>query len=537
MFTDRDRYKRKGIYMKRLFSIIILVMLAYMLSPSVSTAQPINNIREMVSESNGTIRDSYFVGGNNGIVVHIQDLHCNYDAQISVYNIINELIDKYHLDLVSIEGSIGQLETAPYSKRPNDKIKESVAKYFVKRGQLDGAGLAHMMKHSGFTFWGADDAKLHQKNVEAYKASLQGQADNERYYNNMKEILEKLKFKAYSKELLELDKKIYAYKTEDLDFTSYISYINKLFSKYNFKNEDYPDFTRLTQVLEKEADIDFLEVDNQRSEYIDFLSDKLDKDNLSELLDKSLFFKTGKISALVFYSFLEDISSKDSALSMEEDYSGLAKYIDYIKQYSQIDNITLFKEIDVIEKNLKSKLFTDDSQREIDRLSYTLDILKDLFALKLTKETLQYYRDNRREFTPSYIINFISDAAGRYKVQYKLDPSFRKIAAKLPDMERFYSIAEERDGVLVYNTLDQMRKRKADIAVLVSGGFHTDGITKLLKEKQVSYIVVTPKVEKLQQDNPYKSVLLGEDTEFEKFIKEAKENTKIYKENLKRRKK
>jgi hypothetical protein len=503
-----------------------------MLSPSALTAQPINKIREMVSETNGTIRDSYFVGSNKRIIVHIQDLHCNYDAQISVYNIINELIDKYHLDLVLIEGSVGQLETAPYSKRPNDKIKESVAKYFIKTGQLDGAGFAHMMRQSSFTFWGADDTKLHQENVKAYKASLPGQVDNERYYNNIKEILEKLKFKAYSEELLELDKKINAYKAGNLDFISFISYINRLFSKYSFEKQGYPDFTRLTQVLEKEADIDFLEVDSQRSEYIDFLSDKLDKDNLSELLDKSLFFKTGKISALMFYSFLEDVSRKEAVLGMEENYADLYRYIDYIKQYSQIDNIALFKEIEIIEKRLKSKFFTNDSQREINRFSYTLDILKDLFALKLTKETLQYYRDNKKEFTPSYIINFISDASRRYKVQYKFDPSFRKIAVKLPDMERFYKVAEERDSVLVDNTLDQMKKKNADIAVLVSGGFHTDGITKLLKEKEVSYIVVTPKVEKLQLDNPYKSVLLGGNTEFEKFIKKAKTNTKIYEQNI-----
>ncbi len=528
MFMSRKK-AYKGIYMKRLCSIIILVC---MLSPSPLFAQPINNIRGMISEVNGTIRDSYFVGSDNGIIVHIQDLHCNYDAQISVYNIINELIDKYHLDLVLIEGSVGQLETAPYSERPNDKIKESVAKYFIKTGQLDGAGFAHIMKQSSFTFWGADDAKLHQENVKAYKASLRGQIDNEKYYYNIKEILEKLKLKAYSKELLELDKKIYAYKTESMDFIPYISYISRLFLKYNFEKQEYSDFIRLTRVLEKEADIDFLEVDTQRSEYIDFLSDKLDKDSLSELLDKSLFFKTGKISALAFYSFIEDISRKEAVLGMEEDYADLARYIDYIKQYSQIDNIALFKEIEIIEKRLKHEFFTNDSQREIDRFSYTLDILKDLFALKLTKETLQYYKDNRKEFTPSYIINFISDWARRYKVQYKLDPSFRKIASKLPDMERFYKVVEERDSVLVHNTLDQMKKRNADIAVLVSGGFHTDGITRLLKEKKVSYIVVTPKVEKLQPDNPYKSALLGEDTEFEKFIKKAKIDTKIYEQNI-----
>ena len=35
------------------------------------------------------------------------------------------------------------------------------------------------------------------------------------------------------------------------------------------------------------------------------------------------------------------------------------------------------------------------------------------------------------------------------------------------------------------------------VAVLVAGGFHTAPITRLLKEKNVSYIVITPTVDKL----------------------------------------
>jgi len=68
--------------------------------------------------------------------------------------------------------------------------------------------------------------------------------------------------------------------------------------------------------------------------------------------------------------------------------------------------------------------------------------------------------------------------------------------------------------------------------VLISGGFHTDGITRLLKEKDMSYIVVTPKIEILDADNPYRSVLLGEKSEFEKFIEEAKQQTEIYRERI-----
>ena len=130
------------------------------------------------------------------------------------------------------------------------------------------------------------------------------------------------------------------------------------------------------------------------------------------------------------------------------------------------------------------------------------------------------------------MINFISDTAKKYNVRYKLNPAFRNIAAKLPDIEKFYHLAEERDGVLVNNTLGVMRKNNAEIAVLVSGGFHTDGITRLLKEQDISYIVVTPKIEQLDPNNPYKSLLFGGKTEFEKFIEQAKERTESYRERI-----
>jgi hypothetical protein len=516
-------------YMKYIY---ILSMILYALVPCDVLAQPVGDIREMISENNGTIRESYFAGANRGIIVHIQDLHCNYDAQISIYNIINELIDKYSLGLVAIEGCAGELDTAPYSRKPNNTAKEDTAKYFIKSGQLDGAAFAHIMRHSGFTFWGADDILLHQKNTEAYKQSLAGQEDNLRFYSNIKEIITDIKEEAYTGKLKELDENITAYKNEALDFTVYIKYLNKLVEDKELDSSQYPNFLKLVEVVEKESAIDFLEVDNQRAEYVDMLSQRLDRERLSELLDKSLYFKTGKISPLLFYSYLEDIAKIEGITEFEKDYSQLALYVSYIRLYSEIGNTELFKEIESVEKDIKQKLFINEDQRRIDRASYTLDILRDLFELKLTKDTLEHYRSNRKEFTPSYFINLVSDMAKKYNVSYKLDPVFRNIAQRLPNMERFYNLAEERDGTLVHNTINAMRRENSDMAVLVAGGFHTDGITKLLKDQGVSYIVVTPRIQTLDPDNPYQSVLLGEKSEFEKFIEQAKESTKQYRESL-----
>jgi hypothetical protein len=477
----------------------------------------IDNLKNMVSENNGSIRDSYFAGNNKGIIIHIQDLHCNFDAQMSIYNIINELIDKYGLNLVTVEGCFGKLETAPFSNYPDEAIKEKVAKYFIKTGEVDGAAFAHIMKKSGFAFWGADDKNLYEENVAAYRVSIETKEQNKRYYDNMSSILEQFKQKAYSPQLKEFDSKMNAYKKEELEFSDYVAYLNGIMDKQGLNKQGYPNLEKLTKVLGIEKDIDFVEVDNQRSEYMDKLNKELSKGDLAALLDKSLYFKVGKITAADFYSYLEGISQKEGVTKIADNYPQLARYIEYIKLYSEIDNITLFKEIESIEAAIKDKLFRDDTQRKIDSLSRILEVVNDLFNLKLTKETLQYYRDHRREAAVSNLINFITETAPKYGVRYNLDPAYRSIDAQLPSLERFYQLAEERDGILVSNTIDKMAQEKANIAVLVSGGFHTDGIIKLLKERELSYVVITPKVNKLDEDNPYTRVLLGEKNEFDKF--------------------
>ncbi|MFC1807075.1 hypothetical protein ACFL0T_01760 [Candidatus Omnitrophota bacterium] len=515
--------------MKSIYTTIYIVVILF--SYNIAQAQEVNQSVDtfssfMIPETYGTIRDSYFSGNSREIIVHIQDLHCNYDAQVSIYNIINELIDKYGLNLVTVEGSVGRLETAPFSSYPDEKIKEQVARFFVKTGEIDGAALAHIMHKSGFTFWGVDDTKLYEDNVDAYKVSLDTSKANVKFYNNMRSIIDMFKDKVYSKELKEFDDNVKAYKDETLDFAEYVTFIDGLIKSNGLKDTEYPNFSRIREVLKKEAQIDFIEVDNQRSEYIDKLNEILDKNDLSQLLDKSLYFKVGKISALEFYSYLEQVSMQEGTPEISKDYAQLAMYIEYLKLYSNVDNIRLFKEIETLETILKDKLFTSDIQRKIDKLSYTIDVLNDLLKLKLTKDTLQFYRDNRKDFMTSSFINFITENAPKHGIKYKLDPSFRKIDAQIPSLESFYTLAEERDSILVFNTIDKMKEKRAKIAVLVSGGFHTNGMTKLLKDKGISYVVITPKVAKLQEDNPYTSVLLGEKNNFDRFYDKIKENRK-----------
>jgi len=75
--------------------------------------------------------------------------------------------------------------------------------------------------------------------------------------------------------------------------------------------------------------------------------------------------------------------------------------------------------------------------------------------------------------------------------------------------EAFYTVVDERDNALTNNIIASLEAYNTPIAQLIIGGFHTDGITQRLKEKQISFFVASPKVDTLDTDgiNTYYDVM------------------------------
>ena len=66
--------------------------------------------------------------------------------------------------------------------------------------------------------------------------------------------------------------------------------------------------------------------------------------------------------------------------------------------------------------------------------------------------------------------------------------------------ERFYTAAEARNNVLAENLLSSLH---APRAILFTGGFHTASIAHTLKTRGISFVVISPKVDRFDQDALY----------------------------------
>jgi len=117
-----------------------------------------------------------------------------------------------------------------------------------------------------------------------------------------------------------------------------------------------------------------------------------------------------------------------------------------------------------------------------------LDLVVKLLLLRLQPKEYQEYRKNRA-----------------------LNPKgSRDFEEVLKAAETYYEAAEERSKAMVNNLTAKMGSTPG-YTVLVSGGFHTQEMAEALKQRKIAFVVITPRVTVLDQDEAYRARLREEE--------------------------
>ncbi|MBD3295810.1 MAG: hypothetical protein GF392_00395, partial [Candidatus Omnitrophica bacterium] len=462
---------------------------------------------------------SRYQGDSGKVIVHIQDAHCNFEAQSNITKVLGQVTSECGIDMISVEGAEGLVDTAWFRAFPDAEIREEVATYFMKKGEITGAEFFSITSDFTGSIFGAETREYYVKNLRAFTDVYPYKTSIEKYFTELGSVSTRLKDLVYSKQLRQLDSRMNAFADKDLDLSEYAEYLSSLASRKKVDVEQYPNFNKLLETLKYEDKIDFDIVDSERSEYIDLLSKKLSKENMTELVAQSIRFKKGHVKAVDFYGYLRELA-REHDIKIVREYPNLFYYYLYTKLYDGIDNEQLFRELGRVETALKERLFTSPTERTLDKYSHMVDMYVDLVNIELTNEDYDLFNRYHGEFSMDDVLTFMSGLVSRYNLNYELSSMPDRIANNLPRMINFYEIAIKRDNALIENTLDQMDRQGTDRCVLIAGGFHTRGIKDLLEKKGISYMVVTPKITK-DVETPYIKVLTNQRTSLEDIITES----------------
>ncbi|MDB4349872.1 hypothetical protein OAA99_02845, partial [Omnitrophica bacterium] len=469
-------------------------------------------------DSLGYVKDSW-KGDSGKTVVHIQDAHCNYSCQKSIQSIVDYLTGEYGIDLALLEGGAGNYDLSIFTDIEDRFLREKVADSFVKEGRVNGAEFFAINNPDRITLKGLEEPALYIKNLKAYRKSLAYKNEVDKILKVLEHYLSNLKRHIYSGELKEFEEKRKAYNDKKTELGEYLTYLAKLSEKLGIDISRNKNLNSLIKTIEHEKDIDFRRANSERERLIEELTKRISSLELETLVEKSLQFKEGNIKPTEFYSYLFR-KARTIDLDICTSYPTLSCYKEYIDRYESVDNWILFNEIESLEAGMIERLCTTNTQKRLYELSKNLLLQKDLFNVSLTVNRYRYLREDSRSLDISHFVSFITTEAPKYKINLNISDDIEILDRYRESMEQFYEFAYERDNAFLRKIVFHSQDRER--LIVVSGGFHSENLQRLLKDRGYSYVSILPKF--VNNDNyecPYFDLLAGRETKLDELIDTA----------------
>ncbi|MDD5084744.1 MAG: hypothetical protein PHE61_01730, partial [Candidatus Omnitrophica bacterium] len=460
-------------------------------------------------------------GANGKIIFHIQDAHANYEAQKHIAGIIQYINKTYATDLIALEGTAGEINPYFLSTFPVQSAREKVADYFLKEAKITGPEYLAIAKGVPVKLVGIEDSKLYEENRKAFLEGLDKKDASIEAFQSLRRAYSGLRSKAFSDELKRLYRAKEDFESSQDGLVYYLAELVKMAKDTQVDLNAYPQVSALTELSRLEGSVDFKKAEIEAKRFVGVLQSVLPEEERANLISVTSEFQSGTVDKASYYSFLAGylLTIGDPA----KEFRSLPLYFEYEIKRSSVD-LRLFDEIEGLEGAIKAKLFRSDTERKLDEMLRVLRILDKLFNFSLTRNDAIYFYNHRDAFSSNGLKSFYEEEAKNYSL-LPLKADLGSIDAAVSVIERFYRLALDRDEVLVKNALSEMEKHGENTAVIVTGGFHTESVKRLLKEKGVSYEVILPrinnKVDETKEAALYERAMRGEPTPIEKLLTQA----------------
>ncbi len=454
----------------------------------------------------GTVKERFQQDKDSkGLIVHVQGLHAHYEAHKNMASIIDYLARRHNIEEVLCEAKFTDKGFAFLRPWTSQTAREKVAEENLKKGIYKGWEALDMTSDLSLTLQGIEDKDLYIKDMDAFLAAEGFRPDALKFIAVLNNTVDNLKPRMYTHTQRAFDEKMYNYKTEKTGIADYMKYLAKLSTKHKIDYSGFKNINILQSTLEMEGKIDFKNAEAEREAVIEDLTARLLDDDMEEMLDMSMKFKSNRISQHEFYQHLARLCDKmDISLNR---YNDLDSYIEYIASYHDLDASKLFAEIDELENRIADTIYIEEDQKRLFRIAKDLIILKGLVDFKLTPDEFNYYSSHKAGFDVNSWLAFLKLNAEYFGLSMQIPDDASIITRNIPTLEAFYKIAQKRDDAFVENIDKQFEAKDLELAFLMTGGFHTPGITRRLKEAGYSYVVIAPRIEMAMDYDKYHRLL------------------------------
>ena len=463
----------------------------------------------MLPYNYGQITSSHY-SGTDRVIINIQDLHCHPKVQKNISNII-EIFDKsFGVKNVYLEGAYGRVSTRWIADRIDNIKKAEILEKMLNTGRLTGAEYYSAISGKTEIISGLEEKGPYLDNLKRFGDIIENQDKINLILKAMDESLSKIKQQYYTKRQYKLEELSQNYRNGTISPQKYYALLSKHIEKLGIDLSKYENtFTYIT-LLEMQKNLDYSQITTELQNLILLLRENLANSAYQMLVDNTENFS--KIDKL--YGYIVRIS-RELGLDLTVNFPNLDNYFSYIEFSQKINPLELIVEEKKLTEEINTKFSETKAQREVVFLTNFEGYLRDYVSSKITSDDYEYYKQNIDAFKQlwnKYVDNkvlslldaYLAEADKFYKINTDRNIYFTNNMFKESDV--LGKLENEKDAKGDVNKIIDNMKGVKEVDIVITGGFHSQTVTEILKNHGVSYIVITPNVTdgtKLAEDTYY----------------------------------
>jgi hypothetical protein len=431
------------------------------------------------------------------VIINIQDLHMHPEAQKNIESIIAEFDKTYGVKNIYLEGAYGDLDTGWIADIKDKAEKSQVLEKIVESGMLIGAEYYSALSGKKYLIKGLEDKEKYLDNLKRFSGILNNEKEINEILASISKDIQSLRSLYYNTKQKKMDYMYTEYNTGKINAEKYYELMGKYTESIGIDLNRYENISTYLNMLKEKKKIDFDRATKGLQMLVMRLKEVLPYNTYKMMEEKTKEFK--EIDKL--YAYLVKLS-RENNLDLSINFPGFERFFGYIELRKKLNPLDMIEEEGL--RGERNAGFADDQgSRDIVFMVIFERCIRDYLSSKITSDDYEYYKINVGKFKKmwvKYVDNAKIEMLKKYEEEadkfYVINLGRNKYFVENSDLIKNAGKIEKNYGEELSEEAKVIKSLKdaVEVGVVVTGGFHTRGVSDLLAKEGISYIVITPNV-------------------------------------------
>ena len=408
------------------------------------------------------------------IVINIQDLHGHSQTQKNIAKIIEFYAEKYELENIFAEGAYGDVDTGWLE---SEELQLRTLDRLLSSGRLTGAEY-YAAKNGGIRLKGLEDEAKHKLQIERLGLIFNNQERYREVLHKMQKELNYLYVRYANSDIKSLQKTINKYKNGKIPQEKFYSLLLARLEKIRHLN-DYPNISSYLRLSKENTCINGKKLQSEIISTLDEIKNAVPYSVYKQFQDDTLNFQDGDL-----FAFWISRIEKEYNLNLTS-HKNLQRFIVCHKLKKNVNPIDLIYEEQKLIETLRRAYSRSQREYEIVFIVDFFERFSGYLQNSLMPQDYGYFTGNFERFKQLY-------------PKYVYENHIAQIAQDFDLLNAYHKLNEDRNEIFLNNLMAAVKplalQSSKQIKIIVAGGYHSPGLQKLLNERGISNITVTPAI-------------------------------------------